>query len=181
MGRKRQYTAKTLKKAADKWFRSITRVVPVSEMVDTGERDEKGHVIFRNMAVVNQDGEPVRQLEYIIPPTVGSMCRELGISRSTWANYCDAAKYPEFETVTAEIRERFLEWNERELLTRPGKDVKGILFNLQNNYDYTEKREVELGEKAQKAVATATMAEKLALLKELTGGDDDEDADGSAG
>lgn len=182
MGRPRKITPAKLKKAAEKWFRSITRITPVMEMVDSGERDEKGHVIYRPKAVLNQDGEQVEQLEYIIPPTVGALCRELGISRSTWANYCDAEKHPEFAEVTADIRERFLEWNERELLTRPGKDVKGILFNLQNNYDYTDKREVELGERAQRAVAAQmTMQEKLALLRELTEGNDDEDTGGGGG
>ena len=28
---------------------------------------------------------------------------------------------------------------EQEMLTRPGKDLKGILFNLENNYGYSEK------------------------------------------
>ena len=178
MGRPRQYTPAKLKKAAEAWFKSITRIVRVTEEVDSGKRDEKGHAIYTSAEVLNQNGEPVEQLEYIVPPTVGGLCRELGISRSTWANYCDAKLNPEYEAATTWVRERLLEWNERELLTRPGKDVKGILFNLQNNYDYTDKREVELGERASKAIRCSTMAEKLALLRELTE-DDDEDADGS--
>ena len=58
-------------------------------------------------------------------------------------------------------------WNQMQLLTREGKDLKGIIFNLENNYGYSEKRQVELGERASRAVSAAgmTMEERQELLK----------------
>ena len=49
--------------------------------------------------------------------------------------------------------------------------MKGIIFNLQNNYDYRERREIELGPGAAKAVSagSVTTAERLAILEEIAG------------
>ena len=58
---------------------------------------------------------------------------------------------------------------EEQLLTR--KEVRGIIFDLQNNYGYSEKREVELGTRATAAIGSVGLpaeerAELLAILKE---------------
>ena len=44
-----------------------------------------------------------------------------------------------------------------------------MLCNLENNYGYTEKRQVELGERASRAVSAAgmTMEERQELLQEI--------------
>ena len=56
---------------------------------------------------------------------------------------------------------------EQQLLTR--KDVKGIVFDLQNNYGYHDKKEIELGGRAAKAVTAASMPleERQSVLEEL--------------
>ncbi len=145
MSRPREYTAVTLKRAVRRYFRSITRQVAQTEMVPTGERDEKGHMIYEPQPIINDLGEQVVVTEYILPPNVTDLCEALGIHRSTWANYCDAEQYPEFAEITEQVQARMQAWNERELLTRPGKDIKGIIFNLQQNYGYGgEKHEMEL-------------------------------------
>ena len=58
--------------------------------------------------------------------------------------------------------------------------MKGIIFDLQNNHGYSEKRQVELGERASKAVSAnaMSMSEKKELLEEIArefggGGDAD--------
>ena len=55
----------------------------------------------------------------------------------------------------------------QQLLIR--KDVKGIIFSLQNNYGYTERREVDFGPQASRALTASAvpMAEREALLREL--------------
>ncbi len=90
--------------------------------------------------------------EFVVPPTVGGLCRHLGIHRSTWADYCDPEKHPELQEVTAYARETMEAFLEDALLTRSGKELKGVIFSLQNNYGYTERKEVELGPRARKAV-----------------------------
>lgn len=45
MGRPRKYTAKTLEREVKKYFDSITREVTVTELVDSGEYDQYGHMI----------------------------------------------------------------------------------------------------------------------------------------
>lgn len=178
MGRPKKYTKKTLAEAVERYFASITRIVTVTELIETGERDDKGHKIFERRPITNSLGEEAKVEEYIVPPTVGGLCAYLGIHRSTWADYCDESKYPEFSDTTTRARGRLRAYLEQQLLVR--KDVKGIIFDLQNNHGYSEKRQVEFGERAGRAVSAAAMSmgEKKELLEEIArefggGGDAD--------
>nr|WP_326185404.1 terminase small subunit [uncultured Oscillibacter sp.] len=143
-GRKKEYTADGLRRAVEKYFRSITREITVTEQKATGRRDEKGHMIYEEVPVINSLGKEVRVTEYIVPPSVADLSDFLGIHRSTWDNYCDKTRYPEFAETTEWARARMQAWNERELVTRSGRDLKGIIFNLENNYDYREKQSLDL-------------------------------------
>ena len=146
MARPKSYTPEQLRRAADKYFRSISRRREVTEQVPTGARDENGHAVFVTVPVINQLGKPVRVTEFLEPPTVAGLCEALHIHRSTWALWTDGERYPEMAEVTDAIRERLRAWNERELLTRPGKDIRGIVFNLQQNYGWSgEKVQMECG------------------------------------
>lgn len=140
MSRPRKYTPNTLKKAVNGYFDSISRLVPLTEKRDTGRKDRDGHVIYEEVPVLNRLGVQATVLEYLVPPTVGGLCEHLGIHRSTWADYCDAQLHPEFSDTTTHARGRMRAWLEEQLLTR--KDVKGIVFDLQNNYGYVEVRRV---------------------------------------
>lgn len=181
MGRPKKYTKKSLAEAIERYFLSITRVVPATEMVETGERDDKGHKIFEKRVIINALGEETKIEEFIVPPTVGDLCRHLGIHRSTWAEYCDPVEHPEFSDTTTYARGRIRAYLERQLLCR--KDVKGIIFDLQNNHGYADKRQVEFGEKASRAISTAAMPmdEKRAILEEIArefGGGTGEESEG---
>lgn len=169
MARPKKYTKKSLAEAVDRYFASITRIVPVTELVETGERDDKGHKIYERRAVTNSLGEEAKVEEYIVPPTIGDLCQYLGIHRCTWADYCDADLHPEFSDTTTRARGRIRGYLERQLLTR--KDVKGIIFDLQNNHGYAEKRQIGLDEKTRKTVAASatsmSMDEKLEMLKQI--------------
>lgn len=100
MGRPKKYTERTLRKAVEAYFDSITREVAMTEKVDTGRKDADGHKIFENVPVINKRGEQVKITEYLVPPTVGGLCEALGIHRSTWAEYCDENTHPEFSDTT---------------------------------------------------------------------------------
>ena len=144
-GRPKSYdTAEQLARAVNKYFKSITRKVKVTELHDSGAKDDKGHIIYERVPVKNALGKEVEVTEFIVPPCKADLYDFLGIDKSTWANYSNPDKNPEFAEITADVHERMKAWRERELLTRPGKDIKGIQFDLENNYGYRERRSVEV-------------------------------------
>ena len=156
-GRPKKYTKKTLEAAVEGYFASISRKV---QAVDGSRRP-----------LYNDAGEPIRVTEYVRPPTVSGLCLYLGIDRSTWQNYADRKLHPELAGIAAAAKMRMEAYLEEELLTRE-KNVQGLIFNLQNNYGWREKREVELGGETRQAVADSakaqsmSIAEKMALLEE---------------
>ena len=156
-GRPKKYTRKGLEKAVEGYFASISRKVRVL--------DEDGEAVY------NDIGESIWVTEYIRPPTVSGLCLYLGIDRSTWQNYADRRLHPELQEITAYAKMRMETYLEEQLLTRE-KNVQGLVFNLQNNYGWREKREVELGGETREAVSAGvqaqsmSIAEKMALLTE---------------
>ena len=107
----------------------------------------------------------IKVVQFVVPPSVTGMCLYLGIDRSTWQNYADAALHPELAGICQGARTRIEAYLEQELLTRE-KGVQGIIFNLQNNYGWKQKQEVELGKDTRESMKhAATYHEKLALLR----------------
>ena len=115
--------------------------------------------------VINADGEGVVKVQYAVPPSVVSMCLYLGIDKRTWANYCDAKKHPEFAEVTSRAMMRHEAYLVEQSILRE-KSVSGILFNLENNYGYRQKKEVELGEATREVMGTEpiSLREKLMAI-----------------
>lgn len=142
MGAPKKYDEKSLDKAVRKYFDSITRDVAMTERKPTGEKDKMGHEIYELVPVMNKLGKQVIVTEYVVPPSVGDLSAFLGIHRSTWDNYCDHEKHPEFFDTTTRAMGRIHAYLERESMTRQGKDLKGILFNLENNFGYKERLEM---------------------------------------
>ena len=168
-GRKTKLTPKRLAEGIERYFASIRRTVPRTEPVETGRLDSYGHPVCEQRQVVNDLGEPVMEVQWLQPPTVEGLCLYLGISSSTWAAYCDERLHPEFADATTRARGQLRAWNLNELLTRPGKDVRGIEFNLQANYGMQARKELELGERAAKAVESRAFAldDRTDLIAEL--------------
>lgn len=150
-GRPVKYNAKKFRKAVEKYFRGISVEVEVPD-------------------VLNLDGEPIKKIAYAEPPTISSLCLALGIDRSTWENYSNPDMHPDTAKTCEGVKLRIEAYLERELLTRE-KSVQGIIFNLSNNYGWSEKHEhsqrVELGEETRKVVSqNLTLDEKFALIRE---------------
>ena len=151
-GAPRKYkTAARLRRAIDKYFRSISVKVPMADLSGN--------------PILNEDGEPVIKTEYIIPPQIPAMCLELGITDRTWRRYCDHELHPEFEDVTEEAMLRFKAYLVDQSLTRE-KGLQGILFNLEVNHGCSRKQEIELGEKTRSVLPKVemTIEEKLAMI-----------------
>lgn len=149
--RKTKYTKKTLSEAVNAYFSSISYTVVA--------KDEDG------CELRNDDGKEILVRKYATPPSISGLCLDLGIDRSTWQNYADARLHPEMKAVTEEARARIEVYLEEELLTRR-KGVQGIIFNLQNNYGWKQKQEIELGADTRKQMAgyNVSLDEKLALI-----------------
>lgn len=103
-GRPKKYTKKGLREAIERYFRSISRTIPA--------RDDTGGIIR------NDDGEEIKVVQFVVPPSVTGMCLYLDIDRSTWQNYADAVLHPELAGICQGARTRIEAYLEQELLTR---------------------------------------------------------------
>ena len=165
MPAKKFKSAKQLGEAIEHYFASISYTVPM--------RSSIGDVITNDL------GCPVMHRVFAIAPTVCGMCLELGIDRRTWLRYCDPELYPEYQEVTGKAKAVLEGWLEQELIERHG-NVRGLVFSLQNNFNWREKKETEIGEETRKAIQTEvlSMDDKLKLIEE-TRQMMEEDANGS--
>lgn len=135
-GRPRVYeTPEELLEAVEAYFGKISRTVDATEMVDTGERDGSGHRIFEPKVVQNDDGDVIRIVEFLIPPSITDLCLELGITRQTWVNYGNREGYLQ---VTEWAKARVESYLRRESLTRT-KGLQGVIFNLEQNFKDEQK------------------------------------------
>lgn len=179
-GRPRIYkTPAALQRKVGAYFDAISVRRKLTEWVPTGEVTNKGKPILMERDILDREGEPIWALHYIVPPRITALCLYLGISRRTWENYAaDEEHYPGFREIIEDARLRIEDYLAQESLTRD-KGLQGVLFNLQANYGWRERRELELGDETRRAISTEhmTMAEKLALIRETAEGYDD-DADG---
>lgn len=143
-GQPKAYTPRTLRKAVDRYFASISRVVEVKEPIPTGQLDKYGHPIVEYVPVENSLGEKVFTTEYLIKPSRAGLARFLGIHRSTWDNYRDQPDvYPEFREIVEDAEDKIFAWTHEQLLSRSGKDVKGIVVELEHSWGYKQARQEE--------------------------------------
>lgn len=174
MGRRKKYrSAAALRREIWFYFDSISKIEPVMERYLTGEKDCWGHDEYAWRQATNQAGEVVMRRVFHVPPTAAGLRQHLGISKSTWAEYGDKKLHPELCEAVEEAREVLQRWREEQLLTRAGKDVRGIIFDLQANYGMSEKKTADLGDQAAKAIRSAAgvaalpLEEREALLREI--------------
>lgn len=165
MGRYKKYRSdRALREAVEDYFASISRVREVMEERRTGARDKYGHFANEWVPVRNGKGEVMTEREFVLPPTAGGLCEHLGVSRETWSQYCGD---PQFARTTTWAREQMKLYLERQLLTREGKNLQGVIFSLQNNYGMSERKTVELGPQAIQTAAKVGAAERDALLRKI--------------
>lgn len=145
MARRKKYTQRTLEQAVRRYFASISRERTITERVDSGRKDSSGHVIWNTVPIKNLLGEEMKVIEYMVPPTVGGLCSYLGIHRSTWHEYSNKSKHPELAAITGWAKSQMQAWLEEQLVTR--RDVRGVVFDLENNYGYGD-RDSDAGSEA---------------------------------
>lgn len=159
MAMKPKYKPEELEAAIADYFDGITRLVTVTEMVDTGKKDEYGHAILEPRKVLNTKGEEVKELNYIIPPTIGGLCKHLGISPTTWSEYGEKKRYAE---IVKRARGRVYEYLQGETLSRPDKMLGGIFFNIENNFpEFAPRKQMDWREQEMRIIKAELEQEKL--------------------
>lgn len=171
MPRAKKYrSAASLMRAAEKYFRSISRTEAVVEPVPTGRLDRYGHELVEMKKVLNDEGEEVAVRRFLEPPRITAMCRSMGISRTTWAKYvsgegaADEREAEEWRSVGEYAREVCEDWLRGELLTRT-KGVTGVLSELRANYGHRDTVSAEVVPVS--TAAAPTLADLTEALREL--------------
>lgn len=153
-GRPRKYSPAEFRDAVERYFDSIT--------TEQEAKDELGRPI------INRLGEAVRHVVYIVPPSISGLCVALKIDRSTLDNYAADEEHPEYKRVIEWTKQLIRAYLEEELLVRR-KGIQGVIFNLQNNYGWREKKEVEIGADTRKDMgASLSLEEKLKIISEAS-------------
>ncbi len=150
VGRRLKYESPVqLSKAVTAYFNNICYELPCT--------DSQG------LPLCNLEGEPIVLVKYIVPPSIQELCIFLSIDTTTWENYAHRDKYAD---ICRDAKLKIEAYLTGELNTRDRP--QGIMFNLENNFDWKRKKEVELGEGTRKAMAIANMSidEKQKLLAE---------------
>lgn len=176
MGTKK-YKAAAFRRGCDAYFASIsyrlpmTRPEPMTDEDGCPVLDGYGHAKYKRVPVKTEDGNEAWEVCWTEPPSIQGLCLHLGIDASTFSRYQKSdPEDPESEKL-AEAARMAKARVEAYLISRLEDKgaANGTKFNLQHNFGWMEKREIELGAGAQRAVTSAgmTMDEKLALLKEI--------------
>lgn len=118
--------------------------------------------------ILSDAGREIRMLVYVTPPGKSAMCLHIGIDESTWDNYADPEKNPKLVPVTRWAKMRMEAYLEEQLNTRDRP--QGIIFNLENNYGWKNRREVELQEnvdgKLRAEVLNMSLEDKMRMIAE---------------
>lgn len=157
VGRHKKYeTAAKLSRAVNEYFDAISYELPYTNEDGT--------------PICNLDGEEIILVKYITPPSLQELCLHLKIDKSTWENY---SHNPLFAEICADAKLKVEAYLTEQVNTRDRP--QGVIFNLENNFDWRKKSEVEVGEKTREAMrlSSLTIEEKQKLLEgtvaEITG------------
>ena len=168
-------TPQQLANACDKYFRSISRVVELTEKIDTGKFNKAGKPIIEHRPIINDYGKPATAREYFRKPSISGLCNYLHICRDTWSEY---ANRDEYRNICASVKQEIEEY----LVSRlgNGKGDAGIQFELSQNYGWRNRVEVEAGAETRESMkhSNLSMAEKLECLKSMGLKVSADDADG---
>ena len=168
MARKRKFSSPAaLKRKINDYFRSIRRTVTVTELVSTGEIDKYGHAVLEAVPVINDDGDEIKRVEYVIAPRMTALRLALKVDAETWSRYAsgeigdDEDEKAEFAAVCAGAKAICEDWLRGEQLTRT-KGLAGVMHELERNYGDGVDRKVII-----ESAALMTMDDKTGLLVRL--------------
>lgn len=167
-GKEKQYYRMSLAKGVWDYFSSITREREVTERVPTERRDSYGHVIFEERPIKNVRGESIKTYELAVRPSVQALCDYLHIRPGTWQHL---RKSEETAAICMDAEEMIKDWAVGELVTREGKNVRGIMHYLDNSFGWKDSREISVSSETVKGLAGLSLAEKLQVIAEAAADD----------
>lgn len=129
-------SAAAFSEAVDDYFKSISTERTATVRVPSGEVDRQGKAIMQEIPAVNRLGKELRIVEYLVVPSFSGLFEHLGVPPEKRAAYSDPRRHPEAAAGLEDAKRRIREWNENELLTRSGSNLRGIIYNLENNFGY---------------------------------------------
>ncbi|GKX27856.1 hypothetical protein SH1V18_03360 [Vallitalea longa] len=121
-----------LDKKIEEYFNQLTRNVLA--------RDKQGNI------VTDADDNPVYEEIEKEAPTILSLCVYLTTQRETFNQYAKGTyddKENNFSEIIALAKQRIESYAEQCLFDKTRKNPAGIIFNLKNNFDWKDKKEIE--------------------------------------
>ena len=131
--------------------------------------------------IIGNDGKPIEIKRYAVPPSITELQCYLGISRQTWSMYAQREGYRDVIEIARMRVEAYL----TQQLVLMGRDCKGIIFSLENNFGYADREKTKSDSESGRGQEADTMTalEKMELLKSIakvSGAFDDERTEGAA-
>ena len=162
-GKEKQYYRRSLEKGVWSYFAAISRERVVTERVPTGRLDGYGHMIYEDIPVRNLLGEDVKVRELAVRPSIQALCDHLRIRPATWQHLRKSA---ETADICLDAEEMIKDWAVGELVTREGKNVRGVMHYLDNSFGWKDSREISVSSETVKGLAGLSLAEKLQVIAE---------------
>lgn len=131
--------------------------------------------------IIGDNGKPIEIKRYAVPPSITELQCYLGISRQTWSMYAQREGYKDVIELARMRVEAYLS----QQLVLMGRDCKGIIFSLENNFGYADREKTKNEAESERGRESDTMTalEKMELLKGIakaSGAFDDVRTEGAA-
>lgn len=115
--------------------------------------------------IIGSNGKPIEVKRYAVPPSITELQCYLGISRQTWSMYAQREGYRDVIELARMRVEAYL----TQQLVLMGRDCKGIIFSLENNFGYADREKTKSDSESGRGQEADTMTalEKMELLKSI--------------
>ena len=130
-------SAAELLRIANQYLDSISYLEKATRLEPSGEMDRYGHPVMVPVPQENAAGEVPELRKWLRLPSIEELCVDwLGIVPSTWSRWSQTDDLgPTCEYIKAQIS---IPWRQ----ALEGRHVQGIIFNLERNFDMTQKQEI---------------------------------------
>ena len=127
---------KELETIIDNYFDSITRYKIKTEPIEVG-LDDRGKPVYEDQPVLDQNGNQVKELQWLDVPTFSGLALKIGCDRATLTQY----QYKDqFSSTLKSAKQRIEGYLEKRLDERPA--AAGTIFALKNNNNWKDTTEI---------------------------------------
>ena len=130
-------------KLMEGYIKSVTYKKNVIVNIDTGEKDKKGNIVYRDEYLTDEEGNKVQELAFHTIPSFLGLVNYMGIGKDAIIEY---SKKPKFSESYKEVMDIIQQYTADLLQTK--SNVAGVIFTLKNNFGWQDKKEVEVTSKS---------------------------------